>query len=305
MLRWFPETKTDLLRRAGWLPKARHRWRSGPNPRRGLNRTRQLLPGGQRRPIQPRQARYDADSAGSIASPRSHDHQLLNNPLVGQGAAYRRLIRPATRPALRRWGAVLGRRPGGATGWSARAKRPLASAGACPPQPRSSTAARPPQGRLRRRTRWRKRHPCPGRPAEQGGSYEGHAGERRQTGSWMSITTRRRDDSRARVLADHASRPMVGRGAEGLSSGSLCADWTRDSNLDQLHRPGGERRVLVRGQVHNVRGGNAVRFNPRHQHGAPLGARLSLSDDGLAADPLRRNPVPHNSVAAATRRRLE
>ena len=31
----------------------------------------------------------------------------------------------------------------------------------------------------------------------------------------------------------------------GLSSGSLCVGWTSDSDLDQLHRPGGERRGLV------------------------------------------------------------
>src|SRR6266542_5568297 len=61
---------------------------------------------------------------------------------------------------------------------------------------------------------------------------------------------------------------VIWRSAEGLSSGLLCADWARDSNFEELHRPGGERRVLVRGEVHRVRDGIAVRFNPRHQHGA-------------------------------------
>ena len=214
-------------------------------------------------------------------------------------APYRPRNRPGSRPAgghLRR--AVLGRSRGGTVSWPDEPQTPTRVC--LPSAAQSSTAARPRQWRLRRRTRWAQAPTIDptGQPSKAAATKGTQDSDARPADGYPSRRVRCRDESRARDLADHASASMAGRSPEGLSSGLLCADWARDSNFEELHRPGGERRGLVRGEVHRVRDGIAVRFNPRHQHGAPLGARLSLSDDGHAADPLRRNRVPHNSVAA-------
>ncbi len=166
-LRSHPTIETPTSRRCGVAnPPAKFEWRrryayAEPTGTEA-SRPDRCLPYG--RPHMPHPGGPGQASTGTrLSSITRHrtpvlSPALLSKPLMDQGAAYRPRNRPGSRPAgghLRR--AVLGRSRGGTVSWPDEPQTPTRVC--LPSAAQSSTAARPRQWRLRRRTRWRKRHP--------------------------------------------------------------------------------------------------------------------------------------------------
>jgi hypothetical protein len=127
------------LHRATW---SEHPERGQPSWRRSRRLRLELVPNERLVTDHPRIA------ASAIPITRSHDHQLPNRPLVGQGAAYRRR---SARPLGLRCGAGAPFSAGGRAALADELPHPerfLAVASACPPQARivhgCPAASRPP-----------------------------------------------------------------------------------------------------------------------------------------------------------------
>jgi hypothetical protein len=130
-------------------------------------------------------------------------------------------IRVGMRPALRRWGAVLGRSRAARPNEQPHPRCSTSVTSACPPQPGSSTAARPRQWRLRRRMRWRKRHHRHLRPAEQRGSCDQGHGQ-----VCGQVAAGRWDPASAR-LGPPAARQHARRHRATQVRVVRCAQWLR------------------------------------------------------------------------------